>query len=548
MISVLLIAGVLVFLFVSVGGVGRGSEGTINGQIFATVGESGSGKSFCRMVWAIRYFFPRPHLGYLVTNVPFNVDAVAEYFEDRSKRVDWLGRPLSKVDGADIRRRLKILPPNDGILGGFMREEGDPETFLDDVAREYGIPEGVAVHWMLDEMHYYCGTSQKQAWRDRWKRALSTIRKQGCRFELMTQAWSQIPGFLQDVCEAQIRITAAGSRREPIFKIPYQDWYNLRAALPGWLTFGAFTGYWESSAWVKEVKGFDGSDESISMYKVALTSSFFRFYETADSYAKSDDSDAARVLRIKQDWEVFDRSEVITNFLKQYKLSLIFSPWFGFAVCGVLFCVLPVRAIAAEAIGSSLGFMTDSLTGKDKRDETSVKSEGVVAVPAVVSPVVLPRPVAVQTVSAVVSDVVSVVESEVETPEPLSVQLIDGDGIYYDHLYYRIGEALETGDGAGESVSLVDLVRGRGRTDAGRLLRLASDPVRSDENGVAADAIPGSVQTTGESEAARDSSADSGKADNGADGRNTIDRSSAVLRSASPIVVRGVSSATRADR
>ena len=177
--SLLIFLVVLLFAVFTLGGWATNTYGQITGQIFATIGESGSGKSFCRMVWALEYFFPRPHLGYLITNVPFNVDEVAKYFDELA------ARGKSKVDGADIRRRLIYLPPTSGMLGEFMEEKGDPKKLLQHVE---GLPPGASCHLMIDEIHHYISTSSGQKWKDAWKEVLSTIRKQGCRFEMMTQA------------------------------------------------------------------------------------------------------------------------------------------------------------------------------------------------------------------------------------------------------------------------------------------------------------------------------------------------------------------------
>lgn len=481
----------LAFYFLVVNG-GRSAHGLINGQIFATIGESGSGKSFTRMVWAIEYFFPRPHLGYLVTNVPFDVEAVAKHFDYLSSRRRFFGllSPDTRVNGDDIRRRLVVIPATTGLLGEFMEQEGEPELFMENLTRQYNIPTSAPVHLMIDETHHYISTSHSQKWKDSWKRLLSTIRKKGVRFEIMTQAWEQLPGFLQTVCEAQIIITAAGSRRDEMFKIPFRDWYNLRAALPWWLSFGMFTGFWQSSAWIKEKKGFDTSNETISERCTPLHSFYFQFYNTADNYSVDADAETARMIRVKEDWEVFDRGQVLRSFWNSYKWAILISPWSGFAVAILVMIFCPVSLWVEQGLDWTMGSAMSLVRGSTK----TKKPAAAVVQKAEPSKVSFREPSStVQSVKPVSSSVVRpAVASQVVEPgrNVVITNLIDAEGVYFEGLYYVIGEEIETGILAGEKLSAVDLRRGLARTDNDSLLRLPHGSVLAEG---APPGVPGAV-------------------------------------------------------
>ena len=448
---------ILIFLYLCFYGGGGSALGQISGQIFATIGESGAGKSFVRMCWVIEYFLPRPHLGYLITNVPLNVDAIAAHFDALSAS----GR--SKVDGVDVRRRLIVLSPTSGFLGDFMDEKGEPQELLSHVD---GLPKGAACHLMIDEIHHYCSTSSSNKWKDKWKNVLSTIRKKGCRFEMMTQAWSQVPGFLTDVCEAQIRITAASSRREKWFNIPMDRWYNLRAAI---------TGNWLTAAWVKEVKGFDKSDETISISKRLIDPSFFPFYATADSYDKDDESDAARVLIIKQDWECFSRWEIISNFWKDFRGALIFSPWFGAVCFFVLLATVGVSGPLRAAMQGTVSFVTSAISpSAGNKKQVSEKADAEETPPKLL---VEQSRVPVAAAAAVP---LAETSGNGSRETPLQCELIDSKGVYYDGLFYSLGQTIETGPATGETIESVDLLRGLAHTSSDRILRLQSSKADAD--------------------------------------------------------------------
>ena len=407
-------------------------------QIFATIGASDSGKSYERMRWALEYFLPRPALGYLVCNLPFNVDEVASYFEDLANR----GK--SDVDGDDVRRRLVVLGRDNPVLRSLRKREwGDddepvhhPRELLNDV------PMTAPCHVMLDEFHYYCARGDSQKWQRMWKEWFSTLRGGATRMELISQDWLQVPEAIHKVCISNIVIIGAKSRRDGVFDILWIDWYNLRAAI---------TGRWRSAYWVREKVNIDGTDEVSRTKKRILHPDFFRFYQSNNAAEDASDGGRENVRegRIKEDWETLGRWRVIRNFVLTKWHHVVFAKLMLWTYL-LLFCVL----------GGASSLLTYLIFGSpDPAPAVAVSKPGITVARAASAPVAL---------SPTIGDI--------------DVQLIDDGGVFYGSRYFAIGSAISFGSGD-EVVSAVYPSDGYAVTAHGRRLQLSSGSVSSSVSG-----------------------------------------------------------------
>ncbi len=258
------------------------------GQVTIVLGVSGTGKSAGCLVRLIEDFFPRPHLGTLITNIPINLERLREYFDDLHKR----GK--SDVTGAECVARVMQIPKE--WTDGWKRRDVrfDPMQCIQSIEGAYRI--------VIDECQDYFGADSPLSWQQMFLAFVNRARHGGGRVELLTQTPEGIPFAVMKSAEVIIQVVGAKVKRDGFFNILMNDWYNV---------FAAYRRKWSSKVWFTEkvnVGERSAMENDERVYR--LTDWIFSFYQSGGAVEGSNKSG-----RPLEDWEVFPASKVYRMFL-----------------------------------------------------------------------------------------------------------------------------------------------------------------------------------------------------------------------------------------
>lgn len=187
-----------------------------------------SGKTFRLVVRICDEILPLSE-GVIYTNLPLNVDQIAEYC--RSKY---------GLDVDVVRERLHIIPrevehawrdagkpiynPETGKQAGVHPLDGPWDYFNDKPLS------GATV--IIDEIHNFCGSiGTPKAVSNNWQKWLGELGHNQAIFVCISQAPEKVHGCIKQEAQASYTIRNTGLDRDPYFKIEVYDWLELWAGL-----------------------------------------------------------------------------------------------------------------------------------------------------------------------------------------------------------------------------------------------------------------------------------------------------------------------------
>lgn len=194
--------------------------------ILLTTGVPGSGKTYVRAARFLVDDFLINSSGVHYSNFPLNIDLIAEDVSKKlsPSKLSIFGRHRKKVSPDDIKDRIQIIPDDELIR--WRNEDSGPWDYFKGVDLRYA-------HIAIDEIHNYVSYSKSEKYLKQWDEFLGEVRHRGCTFEGLTQDESQVHPFLVGRAALRLELYPAEDLRDPIFKIPMGDWYELKAAFTG---------------------------------------------------------------------------------------------------------------------------------------------------------------------------------------------------------------------------------------------------------------------------------------------------------------------------
>lgn len=315
------------------------------------VGPPGTGKSYQRAArWVADEFMPN-RTGVHFSNFPIDVEAMAEYCQEKHG-----------LDPDEVRRRIQFIP--DDVLEEWRNEEGGPwEYFADD---EDGNNPLDAAHVAFDECHVYLPRGRKAGtnWRKRWEGWLGTIRHRGCTVEFITQDESKVAMEIVSHCESKLVLSSGLNYRLPLIGITFSDFYQLAAKL---------TGRYRRLSIVNEYLRKGNKWENVQNRVYVLEARYFALYNSHNATEHGEKGGEGEKL----EWERFTWPRLLLWFWRRNWFTL---SWRGFVVSCIMFFfwgLISGHGVKFVASIAGAGFKKPKEVVKDDvEDSAKVEGEG----------------------------------------------------------------------------------------------------------------------------------------------------------------------------
>ncbi len=459
--------------------------------VVLTTGVAGTGKSYRRAAVEI-FNFLLDGGGVHWSNFPFYPDKIARECASRT------GRPAESY-----LKRIKLIPKAelDAWERSFERSQSTlcrgPFTYFKPIPWQIWesgeltkIPHGwagkdfpetvvrfasdggelmaginlVGAHIAIDECHNFCkasGSTPKHQ-REMWGQWLGEIRHIGATVEFLTQSPHKLAEEIVKEAEVRIDLLNVESERDPFFKIPMADWYELKA--------GLVTGEYEAKVQLLERRCVEG--RWIKHY-----SEFFRrdpfYFQFYNSYNKPQ---AGGVNAPSKVYEFQKRTQksLLLWFLKRNCWPV--SSRIAIAMLVVWLCFWGGgRFLFNRFVGMIQGVTVANSAPKEVKPAEQVQPK------PVTDPPQLPHSPTSRTVRGYLPDQVRPLSSDLRTgpvvlpPErevvKYSIRMLTPKGVVFsDRNAYSIGDIIETGPLKGEQIHEIDYLRRRIRTSKRVLL------------------------------------------------------------------------------
>lgn len=232
-----------------------------------TTGEPGTGKTYLRGAhWVATEFLPYQP-GCHVSNFPLRVDKIDAYVRRRFG------------DGHRVTERLKRIP--DEVFAQWIVQDDYKDDDPDappvvgpwDLLGSDGWPMA-GTHLAVDEAHLVVPKAGCLRRRRAWRKWLSEVRHSGITVEFITQAPDRMDKDIRDLVEVRRSLVRRATDRDPYFKIPFEDWYELKALI---------TREWNPVVLEFERRKVDGAKWEVSNRRAVELSSVF--YDLYDSFS-----------------------------------------------------------------------------------------------------------------------------------------------------------------------------------------------------------------------------------------------------------------------
>lgn len=194
-----------------------------------SVGEPGAGKTYQRSaVYLLEEFLPNSDPDSVHwSNFPI-------VFEDREDEGGSRIKGLVSLAGErgisedEVRRRVRVFPSDVVELcrNRDLKRGEEPYCFW-----HYFEEEGLSIskcHIAIDEIQYYCGRRSNPKVKKLYEEFLGGGRHTGSTWEFLTQHPDKVAKCISMHTTVRLVIEKAEGRRDPWFRIPYYDWYQIR--------------------------------------------------------------------------------------------------------------------------------------------------------------------------------------------------------------------------------------------------------------------------------------------------------------------------------
>jgi hypothetical protein len=174
-------------------------------------GLQGSGKSYyLACVWLPRFLAQAQ--GHVYTSLAVNPDRMSEYVAK-----------IAGISAESVLARIHLLPADE--LEKWAQGESGPWEYFADIDLS-----GAQI--LLDEAHNIIPSSglSRDAGRQ-WLKWVSLCRQRGMSLHLISQDERSILKWVLSRVHVRREIVSYSCERDPLFKIPYGDWYMLRSSL-----------------------------------------------------------------------------------------------------------------------------------------------------------------------------------------------------------------------------------------------------------------------------------------------------------------------------
>lgn len=276
--------------------------------IILTTGAPGTGKTYSRVRWLVRNFLVENKTGLYITNFRLNVDEIAS---DVAKRT---GR-----DADDIRARIVLIPDSELLEWRDFATSESKQKLAQRIDR-VGFPPAMYfeqfnlenAHIALDEFHRYFCKQNSALWGKSWNEWFAEIRKLGCTFEAITQDMSLIPNEFIGKTGYRIDLIPFADERDPFFKIPHYDWYQLRAVYTGEVAQKICQiEYKKGTSFTGRVKWKRCHHENFE-----ITPDYYKYY---NSYQASEQDQ--KIAHVPQPYEIY-KKRIFLWFLRRHFFKL----------------------------------------------------------------------------------------------------------------------------------------------------------------------------------------------------------------------------------
>ncbi len=240
--------------------------------IILTTGVPGSGKTYIRCARFLVDDFLINTQGVHYSNFPVNADEIAQDVHRKlSGKLGFFARLVfgsRKVPSVEeIKERIQVIP--DDVMQSWRLGLSGPWDYFKDIDLKYA-------HIAIDEIHEIVKITTPFDCLEKWDEFLGTIRHRGCTIEGLTQDISSVDRCFTSRAAIRYELTPCEDLRDPYFKIPLYDWYQLKAA---------FTGEYHKSVVVHELKKTANGRFKQNHTKVfAITPEYFKYY---NSYSRT---------------------------------------------------------------------------------------------------------------------------------------------------------------------------------------------------------------------------------------------------------------------
>ncbi|MBS1368437.1 MAG: hypothetical protein HPZ91_00640 [Lentisphaeria bacterium] len=244
--------------------------------LYLTTGQPGCGKTYSRVRWLMTDFLLNS-TGLYITNLPLNVDVIADYMSQKT------GKPREY-----FLFRLHVIPDEEMKSWRSLNDKSRKQELADMKASGNFPPvqylesldlSGARV--AIDEFHRYFNKKSPADVLVMWNDWFAEIRKTGCTFEAITQDLDQLPPEFVGKVGLRTDLVPYNTVRDPFFRIPLGDWYELRAAYAGLREQKVCqTEYRKGTSFTGRAKWVANSVDRFS-----ITADYFPFY---NSYQKTE--------------------------------------------------------------------------------------------------------------------------------------------------------------------------------------------------------------------------------------------------------------------
>lgn len=250
------------------------------GVVLLTTGVPGCGKTYVRCARFLVDDFLVNSNGVHYSNFPVNVDLVCEAVSSSVKRqkrfFSWLYKPSYSLV-SDLRSRVQLIPED--VLLSWRSEYSGPWDFFKGVNLK-------GAHIALDEVHNFVSFSKSPDYIKKWDEFLGEIRHRGCTFEALTQDETQVHPVLIGRASLRYELIPAEDFRDPYFRIPMGDWYELKAA---------FTGFYHKTVFEVEKRKQGRGWKQNNVRRFLIDPYYFRFYNSFNASLAEVEQDRSSV-------------------------------------------------------------------------------------------------------------------------------------------------------------------------------------------------------------------------------------------------------------